>query len=246
MQTVRAAALMLALVPGAAHASYTIDLRTTPTVSGARLRIAVKPPGSAANVRQFTIAHEHPLHLFVVGEGLEFFAHVHPAPQPDGVFMADLTLPRPGPYMAILAFEPEGAAPQMHHQAFTTGVAFGRVARPPVDPLAKEIDGMRISLDASAARAGEAQPVVVRVEDAATGAPITDLEPHLGAGGHLFAVSPDASEAAYDHPQPEGRGPALTFRPLFPRAGLFKLWIQVQRGGRVITASYVIAVASSQ
>lgn len=240
MPTIRVLALMLAVVP--VVTSHTIDLRATPTVTGARLRIAVKQPGGAAIVRRFAIVHEHPMHLFVVGEGLDFFAHHHPLPQPDGVFMVDVALPRPGPYMAIVEFQPEGGAPELIHQAFTTGVAFGRIARPAIDPAAKLVDGMRISLDASAAKAGHAEPMTVRIEDAATGAPVTDLEPYLGAAAHLIAVSPDMTEAMHAHPPPDGGGPAVTLRPLIPRPGIFKLWIQFQRGGRVTSASFVIDV----
>ena len=240
--TIRALALAFALVPAAAMAGNPIDLRATPTLTGARLRIAVKQPGGVANVRRFATIHESAMHLFVVGGGLEFFAHEHPVQQPDGVFMVDLTLPRRGPYMAIVEFQPDGGTLQMVHQAFTTGAVFGRVAHPPTDTIAKIVNGMRISLDASAVKPGEAQPMTLRVEDAETGAPSTDLEPYLGAGAHLIAVSPDLTEAVHDHPQPDGRGPTVTFRPLLPRAGVFKIWVQFQRDGRVTSASFVIEI----
>jgi hypothetical protein len=239
--TIRALALAFVLVPAAAMASNPIDLRATPTLTGARLRIAVKQPGGVGNVRRFATIHESAMHLFVVGEGLEFFAHERPVQQPDGVFMVDLTLPRRGPYMAIVEFQPEGGVVQMGHQAFTTGAAFGRIAHPPIDTTAKIVNGMRISLDASAVKSGQAQPITLRVEDAETGAPITDLEPYLDAGAHLIAVSPDLTEAVHDHPQPAGRGPAVTFHPLLPRAGVFKIWVQFQRSGRVTTISFTVS-----
>jgi hypothetical protein len=242
MPPVRALALMLAFLPPVVYEGYAVDVRATATLTGARLRIAVKPPGGAPLVRRFALVHEHPMHLFVAGEGLEFFAHEHPVQQPDGVFMVDLTLPRPGPYMAIVEFQPAGGPPQMLHQAFTTGAAFGRVVRPPLDTAAKVADGMRISLDAATVKAGDAQPMTLRIDDAQTGAPVADLEPYLGAGAHLIAMSPDLTEAVHEHPQPHGRGPEITFRPLFTRAGPFKAWIQFQRGGRVTTTSFVIDV----
>jgi hypothetical protein len=242
MPLIRVIALVTALVPVAA-ATDVVDLRATPTLAGARLRIAVRQPGGISNVRRLAIVHEHPMHLFVVGEGLEFFAHEHPAPQPDGVFMVDLTLPRPGPYMAIVEFQREGGPPQMVHQAFTTGGPFARVARPALDEEPRIVDGMRVSLDRSPRRAGQAELLTVHITAAATGAPISDLEPYLGAAGHLVAVSADMTEAVHEHPAPDGRGPELRFRPLFPRAGLFKVWIQFQRGARVTTASFVIDVS---
>jgi len=38
------------------------------------------------------------------------------------------------------------------------------------------------------------------------------------------------------------KGPALSFAPLLPRAGVHKLWLQFQRGGRVSTVSFVVDV----
>jgi hypothetical protein len=236
----RVLVLLAALVPAAA--GHVVDLRATPTVSGARLRIAVKQDGGTGNVRTFAVVHEQPMHLFVVGDGLDFFAHEYPAPQADGVFLVDLALPRPGLYMAIVEFQPEPGAPQMVHQAFTTGSAFGRIARPVIDASPKLVDGVRVTLDASAAKAGESRPLTAHFEDAATGAALADLEPSLGAAAHLLAVSPDLTEAVHDHPAAAGGGPDVTFRPLLPRAGPMKVWIQFQRGGRTGTAAFVIDV----
>ncbi len=69
---------------------------------------------------------------------------------------------------------------------------------------------------------------------------MTDLEPYLGASAHLLIVSVDLTEAIHGHPQGEGSGPVLSFAPLIPQPGPYKLWIQFQRGGRVSTASFVI------
>jgi hypothetical protein len=236
----RVLVLIAALVPAAA--GNLVDVRATPTLTGARLRIAVKQDNGAGNVHKFAFVHEQPLHLWVVGEGLDFFAHEHPAAQPDGVFMVDLALPRPGPYMAIVEFQPDPGVPQMVHQAFTTGTAFGRIARPVVDANPRIVDGVRVTLDAAKVKAGARQPLIVRFEDAGTGAALTDLEPYLGAAAHLLAVSPDLTEAVHDHPAPETRGAAIAFTPLLPRAGVMKVWIQFQRRGNVSTAPFVIDV----
>jgi hypothetical protein len=234
--------MALVQMPPATFATNPVDLRATPTLAGARLRIAVKQPGAGPLVRKFAIVHERPMHLFVVGEGLEFFAHEHPVQQPDGVFMLDLTLPRRGPYMAIAEFLPEGGTPQTFQQAFTTGGAFARPARTAVDTAPKIVDGMRVSVDASKIHGGGMQPLIITIDDAATGAPVTDLEPYLGASAHLLIVSQDMTEAIHGHPTEDVRGPSVTFRPLLPRAGVFKAWIQLQRAGRVSTAAFVIDV----
>jgi hypothetical protein len=47
------------------------------------------------------------------------------------------------------------------------------------------------------------------------------------------------------HGHPEGAlssGPVLTFGPVFPAPGRYKLWLQFQRKGKVVTAPFVIEV----
>jgi hypothetical protein len=228
-------------MPPARFATYPVDLRATPTLAGARLRIAVRDPATRALVRRFAIVHERPLHLFVVGDGLAFFAHEHPVQQPDGVFMIDLALPRPGPYMAIAEFLPEGGTAQTFQQAFTTGAPFDRAAAPAVDTAPQVVDGMRVEVDASKLRNGEASTLTFRVADASTGAEVTDLEPYLGAPAHLLMVAADLTEAIHGHPEGGGQ-PALSFSPIVPRAGRYKLWLQVQRRGHVSTIPFVLDV----
>lgn len=234
--------MALVRMPPAVFATYPVDLRVTPTLTGARLRLAVTHPKTRSVVRRFAIVHERPMHLFIVGDGLDYFAHEHPAPQRDGVFMLDVRLPRPGPYMAIAEFLPEGGTAQTFQQMFTTGEAFGRPASPAIDAAPKTVDGVRVSLDASKVTAGEVKPLAFRLEDAASGAPVTDLELYLGASAHLLIVPADLTEAIHGHPTEDVHGPAVTFAPLIPRAGRYKVWIQFQRGGRVSTAAFVIQV----
>jgi heavy metal-binding protein len=234
--------MALVPMPPARFATYPVDLRVTPTLTGARLRLAVTNPATGAIVRKLSIVHERPLHLFVIGEGLEFFTHDHPAQQPDGVFMLDVRLPRPGPYMAIAEFLPEGGTPQTFQQVFTTGEAFARPVMPAVDLDPKIAGGVRVTLDASKLRAGDDKALTIRVDDAVSGAPIEDLEPYLGASAHLLIVPVDLTEAIHGHPVQEARGPAMAFAPLLPRAGRYKAWIQFQRAGRVSTVAFVIDV----
>jgi hypothetical protein len=55
-------------------------------------------------------------------------------------------------------------------------------------------------------------------------------------------VPADLSEAIHGHPDERFTESGLTFTPLVPRAGRYKLWVQFQRGQRVSTAAFVIDV----
>jgi len=232
--------MSLVRMPAASFAAYPVDLRVTPTVGGVRIRLAVKHPATGTIVRRFDTVHERPMHLFVVGDSLNYFVHDHPLEQPDGVFMIDVALPKPGPYMSIAEFLPTGGTPQLFQQAFTTGDPFTRTPAPAVDLSPKTEDGLRIALDAPAVKSGEAAKLSFQIADAGTGAPVTDLEPYLGASAHLLIVPIDLTEAIPGHPSEDVRGPTLAFHPVLPRPGRYKLWVQVQRGGRVSTAAFVI------
>jgi heavy metal-binding protein len=240
----RICGMAMVRMPPAKFVTYPVDLRATPLVNGVRLRLAVQDPATRAVVRRFAIVHERPMHLFVIGDGLEFFAHEHPVQQPDGVFMIDLALPRAGPYMAVAEFQPERGTAQMFQQVFTTGAAIDRPSLPAVDVAPKIVDGVRVSVDASKVKSGVASALSFRVDDPASGAEVTDLEPYLGAAAHLLIVSADLTEAIHGHPD-EDRRPALTFTPIVPKPGRYKVWLQVQRAGKVTTAAFVLEVAGT-
>jgi hypothetical protein len=57
----------------------------------------------------------------------------------------------------------------------------------------------------------------------------------------MLVVRADLGDAVHAHPEEIGTtGPTVTFHPLMPAEGDYKIWIQVQRGGRVLTAPFVI------
>ena len=234
--------MRLVAMPPASFAANPVDLRVTPIVGGARMRLTVKDAKSGATVRRFSIVHERPMHLFVVSQGLDHFAHDHPVQQADGVFVLDVALPRPGPYMAIAEFLPLDGSPQIFQQVFTTGDPFGTPATPPVETAPQVVDGLRISIDASTLQSGQASTIRFRIDDAASGAAVTDLEPYLGASAHVLIVPADLTEAIHGHPDEGMRGPDLSVDAVIPRPGRHKLWLQVQRTGRVVTTSFTIDV----
>jgi hypothetical protein len=233
--------MALVPMPPAVFATYPVDLRATPTVAGARLRLTVTHPATGAIVRKFAVVHERALHLFVVSDGGDFFVHEHPVQQPDGMFMVDLTLPRRGAYMAIGEFLPEGGTPQTFQQMFTT--AGPPVRRPPpgLDAGPKVTDDVRVTMDAAKLTSGGTAPLTFRIEDATSGAAVTDLEPYLGAAAHLLMAGADLTEAIHGHPD-AANGSVLTFTPVVPRPGRYMLWLQFQRRGQVSTLPFVIDV----
>jgi hypothetical protein len=59
----------------------------------------------------------------------------------------------------------------------------------------------------------------------------------------LLIVSRDLTEAIHSHPEEAATvGPSVSFHPLLPSPGDYKLWIQVQRAGQVITRAFDFTV----
>ena len=67
-----------------------------------------------------------------------------------------------------------------------------------------------------------------------------DLERFLGAPAHLLIVTSDLTEAIHGHPEEQAVSAAITFEPVLPASGFYKVWVQVQRKGRTVTAPFVI------
>lgn len=211
-----------------------------------RIRFRVRDPHTGQVVRRFDLMHEKRLHFFVISQALDYFAHVHPRLRPDGVFVQTVDLPRPGAYRLIADFMPTGGAPQLLQQTITTIGFAGSVlpgAAPPVDLAPKVVDGVRITPTIPQPTGGREQLLTFHLADAATGHPITDLEPFLGATGHLLLASADFQSVAHSHPVAalsRAFGPDVVFQAVFPRAGIYKVWAQFQRHGQVLTAAFVV------
>jgi len=190
--------------------------------------------------------HERPFHLFIVSRDLATFAHVHPERQPDGAFRVAHDLP-PGEYVLLADFLPSGGTSQFVHKAIVTpgysGPLFESLPDIPLMPSEHVVAGLRIRLEAPSPAARRPSVLRVQVSDAVTGTPVTDLEPYLGASAHLLIVNRDVTLAMHAHPEGNTTaGPLVAFGPVFPAPGRYKLWLQVQRKGEVITAPFVVEV----
>jgi len=237
-------------IPPPRIGSYRLDVamtraRNKPGASG--LRLTVRDPETNAPVTAFAMVHERPFHLFIVSRDLSRFAHEHPTQERDGSFVLPHDL-EPGEYVLIADFVPIVGTPQIVQRAIATpgynGPMFARLPALTAGSLDQTVGGLRVRLESTSAGILKPSKLRFAFSDAATGAPVTNLQPYLGASAHLLIVNADLSVAIHVHP--EGAltaGPEIGFEPLLPGPGPYKLWIQVQRGGTVITVPFVIEMA---
>jgi Heavy metal binding domain len=256
----------LSTVRPSVRGAYRLDVVATPRAPKAgetvRLNFLVSHPETGARVRDYVLNHERLFHLFIVSADMNEYQHIHPQLEPDGSFKVETTLPRAGIYKLHSDFFPVGGTLQVLHRELTTaGYRASSSRTTPVraalvadKSFTKIVDGMKISLDWGG---GELAPgafvrLKYRLTDAQTGAPVKNLEPYLGAWGHTLILNADQSDYLHSHPTetlPEGveraglrGGPEVEFGAMFPEAGLYRIWAQFQRGGRVATVSFTIRV----
>jgi hypothetical protein len=233
---------------------YGLDVETLPRApvvgSKTEIRLTIIDPRTQAAVNDFEVVHEHLLHLFVLSQDLEYFAHVHPTKRPDGTFIYTHVFPGAGPYRLIADFLPVGGVPQLLQRTIVTAGYTGSLVpktRLVPDGQEKVVEDLRVRLSMPPPVGGREQLVTFEFSDSHSGAPISDLEPYLGAVGHLLYVSSDLEVATHSHPVADmsaSVGPVIVFQALFPRAGTYRLWVQVQRRGRVVVVPFTVAVQS--
>lgn len=229
---------------------YDIDVSTKPRAPKAErtteIRLTIRNPITHAPVKNFEVVHERVLHLFILNQDLEFFAHVHPEIQSDGSFLQRTVLPRAGVYRLIADFLPVGGVPQLVQKAVVTGGFDGSLlpnAQIAADMAAKVVDGIQIKLSMPRPVAGREQLLTFEFFDAETGSPVRDLEPYLGAVGHLLLASADLQTVAHSHPVADmsgAVGPTIVFQAMFPRPGMYRFWVQFQRHKRVLVAPFTV------
>ncbi len=237
-------------IPPPRLGEYWMDVAVTAGPGGrgaSKLRLTLEDPITRRPVSAFATIHERLLHLFVIDRQLEYFRHLHPQQLADGTFELRENIP-PGEFMVIADFLPMNGRAQMLQRAIVTpgyrGSLFPAVAHLNSDVgLEKTGDGVRVSLQASGLKAGKEATLSFTLTDAVTKAPVTDLEPFLGAPGHMLLVNANLTDANHVHPEePATTGPVITFQPLMPAPGMYKIWLQFQRRGTVTTVPFVVSV----
>jgi hypothetical protein len=113
------------------------------------------------------------------------------------------------------------------------------------------VDGVQVALkDARALAPRKTVPFTITFRAADSGNPILDLQPYLGAMGHMIMIHDDAQTFVHAHPDERdpqnGKQGELTFLARPPKPGLYHLWVEFQRQNKVGTAEFVIDVRGSE
>ena len=187
-------------------------------------------------VRDFDVTHDKRMHLIVVRRDLTGFQHLHPTQADDGSWSVPLRLDDAGTYRVFADFSTGGERTTLGADLAVAG-DFAPQALPPV---------------AGSDRTG---PYEVRLHDDGDGldfevlrdgAPVEDLEPYLGARGHLVALR--EGDLAFLHVHPDEAGEAkpghIGFEIEYPSPGRYRLYLQFKHQGVVQTVAFTREVGA--
>ncbi|WP_248930614.1 hypothetical protein [Paenibacillus hamazuiensis] len=195
-------------------------------------------------VGDFEVNHEKLLHLIIVNKDLSFFNHIHPDFKGNGTFTINTSFPAGGEYKVFADFVPKGgAATTLSEWKKVEGKAAEPAAVKADTKLVKTVDGKEVELTLSSMKSKEDVTLTFNINDAQTKKGISNLEPYLGAVGHVVILSADAEQYIHVHPLDEkATGPKAQFATSFPKSGTYKIWGQFQHQGKVLTVPYVVEI----
>lgn len=185
--------------------------------------------------------HDKDLHLIVVRRDLSGFQHVHPRLDDTGRWTTEVRLTA-GTWRVFADFKPKGGV------ALTLGADLTVPGSQRPEPLpaparTASVDGYRVTLTGGLTPAkGTRLTLTIRKD----GRPVTDLQPYLGAYGHLVALR--AGDLGYLHVHPDGEpgdgttapGPQVAFHATAPSRGSYRLYLDFKHDGVVRTAEFTV------
>ncbi|RBM15267.1 hypothetical protein DI005_28520 [Prauserella sp. PE36] len=222
---------------------YTLTPTNTTLTPGTTNQFSFQITGPDGEpVTRFEVEHEKRMHLIVVRRDTAGFQHVHPQMRADGTWTVPLNVTQAGSYRAFADFAPTGGE----------GTTLGADLAVPGDfaPVSyessriAEVDGYRVRLDGDLVPGQTSKVTLTVTKD---GKDVTNLQPYLGAYGHLVALR--GGDLAYLHVHPDGEpgdgttkpGPGITFYAEVPSAGAYRLFLDFQHEGKVHTAAFTVS-----
>ncbi|MEX1141705.1 MAG: hypothetical protein WD993_02325 [Thermoleophilaceae bacterium] len=236
---------------GTGHEEH--DMGTTTADGPAAGEVATRPerveveggrfePGAAQTLRfrvldrdgrtvgDYDVEHEREMHVIVVRRDLTGYRHIHPRRTADGGWEVDVRFGEPGPHRVFADFSSAGASHTLAADVEVEG----------------DYRPRRLPRPAPTARAGAGYEVEIasdgderRFEVTRDGRPVDDLEPYLGARGHLVALREGDLAFMHVHAQDAAtEGRAIRFAVEFPSRDSYRMFLQFKHDGEVRTAAF--------
>jgi len=223
-------------------------------------------------VTDYQLTHEEKLHLILVSQDMQWFEHQHPALGPDGTFRITWTFPRAGRYYLYADFTPVDGDNQIKQMTLDVGdkpAIYVPAELWPEKPHVKTVGDTKIgvSIAVPTFTVGTQNILTYRFTDL-NGKPCTDMQPFIGAMGHMIALREDGTHMVHVHvlhgvvpgsyaatmlevmqaadtlkvtaDQVTEHGPAFSFKLTLPAPGVYRVWAQFMRHNKVLTVPLTV------
>lgn len=194
-------------------------------------------------IKNFEVEHEKLMHLIIVSEDLSYFDHIHPDYQGEGKFTVQLHFPIGGDYKFFADFVPEGSSKVVKSEVVQVEGSKKTSIPLKEEALTQVVNGKEGTLSFDHLMPGMELELNFNLTDAKTKKPIVDLQPYLGAVGHVVIISEDTNTYLHVHPmEAHASGPDAKFMTTFPSSGIYKIWGQFKQNGEVFTIPFTVEV----
>jgi hypothetical protein len=193
-------------------------------------------------VKNFEVVHEEKVHLVVVRDGLDHFAHIHPSVDANGNLTVAHTFPAGGKYRLFADYASVGG----EHATAAGTLSVGGESEPAPKlvenaPGNIEADGILATVSTSPLKTRS--PVRVTFALKGHGGQPAGLENYMGQLGHLMFIGADSGDYVHVHPLGgEATQGKVEFEAHFPKPGLYKGWGQFKHSGDVRVVPFVAKV----
>lgn len=206
--------------------------------------------GAPIGPNDLEILHTKKLHLLIIDESLTDYQHIHPVPgAKPGEWTFDFAPKFGRPYRVWSDTKRNGADQEYVYADLLAGSE--KAPAPDAKPVAAaELNGLKFSLSFDGAvKAGEGVMGSVAVVDAKSGKPFTQLQPIMGAFGHVVAFSRDWGSIEHVHPlgdeptkDSDRSGPVIGFHMEPANGGVLKIFVQILANGKEAIVPFTVNV----
>lgn len=194
--------------------------------------------GNELTDADLAVVHEKLVHLIVVRDDMQGFYHLHPE-YVGGMWTVATEIAESGKYRVYADFTPKDGKATVARSSLTVGGVPEEIA-PPTD----KVDVTLITAPTPTAR----QETTLSFTLQQDGAAIMNIEPYLGAYGHVVGLRQDKEDVyLHIHPLTETlpSNGIVEFATTFPDTGTYNLFAQFQIDGEVRTFPFTIEVVGT-
>ena len=213
--------------------TYALDLTPTRAAgAGAGDLTFTVRDSKGAPVTAYDVQHEKLLHLVVVRRDLGAYRHVHPTLGANGEWSVPIDLD-PGVWRVYADFKPTDGAASLAESDLSVAGDY--------EPAAQGADNDTASVDGYEVHLSQDDGMLA-LHVQRDGVDVTDLEPYLGAFGHLVAIRAEDMTYLHVHPQDGPAGPEVAFHTALDEPGRYRLFFEFQTDGTVHRAEFNLTV----